>query len=395
MSVKVTKSNGNIGGLIADDDGTVGIIMTGATEGTVTAGTPFLVTNKAGIEVLSLTTANNALAVKFFNEVIAETALLGLNEFKLYVLLVASTTTVDDMCDVSNNSGAKKLVDFANGAIRHLFALSNDTLVYPSGTGLTTDNGINEDCYTAITNMKALIASYAALPNNWPMRGCVGGTSFTGTATDVTDQTENTANTVQLIIGDTVSGDGCALGIVAGRRMALPVQRKLSRVKNGPISSTTAFIGSTSADAYLSTSTLTGKGIVTFKKITNYTGFYFTGDNTCCPTTDDYHVYPRGSVIDKAHRIIVDVYNNEIDDEVDTNDDGTIDAGAAKTLQTLMETAGKENMVAFNNCKEVNANVSTSQNVATSGTVGIEVNVKGRDYQSKFDVTVGLKPVTS
>lgn len=392
--VTVALGNGSLGGAIASADGAMGIIMTGATEGTATAGTPFLVTNEAEITALALTTGNNPLAVKFFTNFLAETKLLGVNQFELYVILVTTATKVNTMCSSSNANGVVKLINFANGKIKIVAAVSNDTLVYPGGTGLTTTAGINADCYTAITNLQATLASYAALPYNWPMRGIVGCTSFTGTASDLTDITANTTNRVMAFIGDTASGDGCAMGLVMGRLAAIPVQRKISRVKDGPVSSTTAYIATTAAESYASTTTITGKGFNTFKTITNKNGYYFTGDQTACATTDDYHFMCRGRVIDKAHRIIVEVYNNEIDDEVDTNDDGTIDANSAKSLEAKAETAGKTNMVALDNCKEFNVTVDPDQNVDATSTIGINANVKGKGYSTTFNVNLGFKPTT-
>lgn len=51
-NVNITLENGALGGTIATADGTVGLVCTGATESTVTVGTPFLVSNLTAIQVL-------------------------------------------------------------------------------------------------------------------------------------------------------------------------------------------------------------------------------------------------------------------------------------------------------------------------------------------------------
>lgn len=393
MSVTVNIANGAIGGVPATSDGCIGIIMTGETEGEVTAGTPFLVTNEAEITALDLTTGNNPLAVKILGELVQEAKAQGVNEFQVYVQLMTDTVTVDDMVDVSNANGAVKLINYANGKIKVLFAISDDTLVYPGAVGLTTTNGINADCYTAITNAQALCVSYAALPKNWPMRAVIGCTSFTGTASSLTDITANTTNRVLAFIGDTESGDGCALGILAGRIIAVPVQRKVSRVLDRAVSNTTAYIATTTADQYTTTSTITGKGFVTWLARTGYNGFFFSSDKTACATTDDYTFLSRGRVIDKAHSIVVQTYNEQIDNEVFVNADGTIDANSAKQLQTSVERNINLAMTANQNITGVTAVVSTTQNVVSTSTVAISVRVDGVGYSSAFNIDLGFTPV--
>lgn len=388
----VTLGNGNIGGLVATSDGTIGICMTGVTEGTVVAGTPFLVTNKAAITALGLTTATNPTASKFFSELVAEAKKQGVNEFNVYAMLVSSSQTVADMADESNADGLVKLIDFANGKIRVVAVLGDDSVIYQNPPALDTTNGINEDCYTAASNMQTLLAGYAALPTQWPMRGVVGCTSFNDDATDLTDMTQSDFNRVSMFIGDTESGDGCALGILMGRILAIPVQRKISRKRSGSISSTTAYVGTTSADIYTSSSTISDRGFITWRTFTNTNGFFFTPDRTASPTTDDYHFLCRGRTIDKAHVIVYAVYAEEVDEDVLTNDDGTIDANVAKTLEAECEKQLKLGMIAQRNITSADAFVDTTQNVVSTGSLDINVQVGGKGYLSNLNITLGYAP---
>jgi len=387
--VHISESNGNIGGLIATSDGTVGIVMTGATEGTVTAGTPFSVGSATDITALGLTNTNNAAAVKFFADFLAESANQNINQFKLFVLLVASTMKVNQMADNTNANGAKKLMDYAAGKIRVIAVMSNDTLVYPGGTGLTQVGGINDDCYTAIANLQTLCAAYATAQK--PCRGIVAGTSFNGTAANLIDQTANTKNKVLCLIGDTVSGTGCALGVLLGRIAAIPVQRKISRVKDGAIQSTTAFISTTSADVYASTEAIYDKGFVTFRQFASKTGFYFGGDQTCSATTDDYHLFCRGRVSDKARVLGYAVLVNEIDDEVLTVAGGQIDPGYAKWLESLVVNQLKLQMVAVGNCSAVDAFVDPAQNIVSTSQLNMVLKIRPVGYNSDIEVVLGYE----
>lgn len=382
MSVQIILGNGSIGGTIATADKTAGLLITCATEGTVTAGTPFLLTTANDVAALGLTTATNPLAVKVLNEIVAELQAQGVNTFALFVMPLASTVTIAQMVDLAQTNNAVKLVNYANGRIKLLCAIT-------AASSPTVTAGINGDCYTAITNLHALCNSYAELPKNWPMRGMIACTHFSGVVADLTDLTQNTTNRVMAFIGDTVSGNGCAVGVALGRWMAIPVQRKISRVLDGPVSNTTAFIGTVAADQFTGTATIESKGFVTFKSITGNNGFFFTSDQTASKTTDDYHFLCRGCVVDKAHSILVAVFNLETDNEVDTNADGTIDANSAKQLQTSGKRNIDRNMTANKNITSCTVNVDATQNVQATSQVNMQCKLQGKGYTSKFVIQLG------
>lgn len=387
-SATVTLQNGNIGGRVADNDRVMCICMTGATEGTVVAGTPFLVSNPAAITALGLTEGNNPLAVKYFDKYVKEAEDKGIAQFQLYVLLVSNTMTINQMANVTNDQGAKKVLDFAKGNARIIAVLSDDTAVYDGDPAIDTTNGINADCYDAMNELQTLCNSYATA--NTPLRGIVGCTSFTGDATDLTELPEGAKNRVMMVIGDSESGNGCDLGTVMGRLAAIPVQRKISRVKDGPIQSTTAFIGATSADVYADTQTIVTRGFVTFKKFPNKAGFYFTGDYMATDDTDDYNTMSRGCVIDKAHALLYATYVEEIDEEVNVNDDGTIDANYAKYLEGLGTNAINLNMVALRNCASVRIFVDPTQNVVTTNEVAISAEITPVGYSHSIPIKLGF-----
>src|ERR1044072_4549048 len=114
--VKIVLQNGTLGSIVQTADGIAGIMLTGASEGDIDAGTPFVITSLTDAENQGLSEAGNPFAYKqireFYNEA-GEGALL-------YVLLVANTVTVASMADNTNANGAKKLLDYAGGKIRVL-----------------------------------------------------------------------------------------------------------------------------------------------------------------------------------------------------------------------------------------------------------------------------------
>ncbi|MBA3828688.1 MAG: hypothetical protein H0X33_07110 [Taibaiella sp.] len=290
-NVNITLANGTLGQTLQTADGVAGIVLTGATEGTVTAGTPFTIQSLANAQALGLTQTNNAYALKHIQEYFNEAG----NGATLYVLIVPNTLKVTNVCDQTNVNGAVKLLNYAGGVIRLLGIAIDDTQV---GT-ITVTNGLNADVYTALASMQAMATTYFG--QQTPFRAVIGGTSFSGTATALTNQTTNASNRVSIVIGDTIStGPNAAVGLLLGRLSAIPVQRKVSRVKTGQLTTLAAYINGTDAAKYTSTATVHDRGYITFRTFSGKSGYFFTGDDTCKAATDDYNVLARGRVIDKA-----------------------------------------------------------------------------------------------
>jgi len=296
---------------------------------------------------------------------------------------------VNMIADKTNANGAIKLLNFAAGKIKVLGILTDDTAVYTGGTGLSQTHSINDDVYTAASNMQLLAAQFFA--QETPFRAVIGGTSYNGTATGLTDGTTMSNNRVAILIGDTVSGNGAAVGLLLGRLAVIPVQRKISRVKTGALTNTTAYIGTVLAEQYTDTSVLNDKAFITFRTFPNKSGYYFTGDPTRTATTDDFDTVARGRVIDKAHILAYAVYVNEVDDEVPVNADGTLNAGYCKYLEQQIINQINLLMTANNEISAVDAFVDPAQNVLATNTVNVVLKITPVGYSTEINVTLGFK----
>jgi hypothetical protein len=388
MAVNITIGNGNLGNALPNTDGVAGIILTGASEGSIVIGTPFLITTMNDVIQAGMTSDNNPYAYKQLQDLFNELTAQGVVSCMLYIMLVATTQTIALISDKTNANGAIKLLNFAAGSIRLLAAATDDTQVYNVDSPVSNTNGINADVYTAINNMQAL--GQQSFLQQAPFRAVLGGTSFSGTASGLTSQLTSANNRIGTVIGDTQSGAGAAVGITLGRLMAIPVQRKISRVLNGAISSLTAFIGTVSADQYDQQSVITSKGFITLQTIIGKAGFYFTGDPTCTAPTDDYDIIARGRIIDKAQIIAYNYFVNEQDDEVPVNTDGTLDAGYAKTLEQGIVNAINTNMTANGNIDSVTAYVDTTNNVQATGNINATLALTVPGYAGTINVKLGF-----
>ncbi len=66
------------------------------------------------------------------------------------------------------------------------------------------------------------------------------------------------------------------------------MQRKISRVRNGALTNTVAYVGAVTVEtAGGSLGVIAGKGFITFKTYPNVSGYYLSGDGTCSATMDD------------------------------------------------------------------------------------------------------------
>ena len=387
--VNITIGNGNLGSALQTNDGVVGMVLTGSTGDTYTLGTPIMITSYA--EALAvLTVTNNAFALRQISDFYS---VPGTNGAELYLMLVADTLTVQNMCDLTNSNGAIKLLNFAAGAIKVLGCMSDDTIV----TVASITAGINPACYLAIVKMQALASQFQAA--QMPFRGIIGGTSYNGTVGSLTAINSGTTNNrVQMLLGDIEPSSGysggkaACLGFELGLLATLPVQRKISRVKNGPLSGVTeAYVGTHTVEAAGSDiATIAGKGFVTIQTKPQSSGYFFTGDPMCTATTDDFASMVNGRVIDKAQIIAYQVFMVDEDDEVPVAPDGTIDPSYAASLQNSINKAYKTNLIANNNASAATSLVALGQNVVGTGDVAVTLSIQPESYATTINITLGL-----
>lgn len=379
-TVNILRLNGALGGLLNSEDGVMGAILTGASEGAVVSGTPFLVNSFASFTALGVTVGGaNAWAYRQVKEFYDEAG----DGVELYLLIVPGTMTVAQMCDVTNANGAVKLLDFAAGRIRVLGAMAD-----PAGFTVTVTNGLDANVHLAVAKMEALAVAYAA--KQFPFWGIVGGTSFGGTATALTDYTLSNNDYTSVLIGDTVSGANACMGALLGRISIIPVQRKVSRVKSGALRSTTAFIGTIAADKYTATATIHDRGYITLRSVPRKNGFFFTGDPTCTATTSDYSFGARVRVMNKLQMIAFATFIEEVDGEVPIEEDGKIEAGFAAYLQQQVLNQLKFLMVANANISSASCFVDPNQNVLATNKITIVLKAVPVGYASNIEVKLSF-----
>lgn len=381
-NVKILIQNGQLGGLIAFAEGVSGIIGTGvAVSGKIGLVDPRTVFNLDDAKAIGITLVDNPAMyrqVKEFYDI------PGNKGQELNVMLLADTVKLSDMVDKTNTTGVVKLLDFAQGRIRLLTAYFKA----PVGYVLVTTNGIDADVYTAITKGQALASDYA--DNIMPFRLMLEGREFTGSSTALTDLNSLTNNRVAVVIGGTANDKSCSVGLALGAAATLPVQRKISRVKNGGLPITAAYIGTSTVEAYSGVGAIHDKGFITIRKFPTLGGYFFNSDHTAAGATDDYSKFARGRVIDKAHVLTYGVYVQEVDDDVILIAAGKLDPGGITYLERKIEDQIKLAMVANKECSGVTAYIDPNQNVGSTDKLQVVLNLRSVGYLGNIEVKLGL-----
>ncbi len=387
-TVNITLANGQLGATLQTNDGITGMVLTGITDtGGYTAGTPLLVTSLANLTVQGITESANPFAWRQVKEYYDEAGAGA----QLYLMLAPPTMKVSDMADHTNANGAKKLLNFAQGKIKVLGIMSDDAAVATTLTITTTvTHGLNQEVYNAATNMAVLASDFFAAQK--PFRAVIGATSYNNNAASLTDLTAGTTNNrTAVLLGDTGTGIAACLGLLLGRISAIPVMRKVSRVRTGALSNIAAYLGTGALEGVLAdAATIADKGFITWLMYPNVAGYFFSGDDTCSAVTDDYHYLAHGRVIDKAHILAYTTFVQEVDDEVPVNTDGTLDAGFCKWLGQQIINQINNTMTAGKEISSVDCLIDPAQNILSTNQLNVVLKIVPVGYATDIEISLGF-----
>lgn len=380
--VSIILDNGAIGGAVQTDDGVCALIGNGeAVTDKIQLADPRVVFNLQDAIDIGISEADNPAMYKQVKEFYDEA---GPNT-ELYVMIVSDAVNQATMNDNTEALGVKRLIDYSQGRVKFYGSFHA-----PSGsyTPDTTD-GIDADVLAAVTNAQVLCEAYYTLQQ--PLRAVVHGYAFQGVAADVPDLRARTDNRVGVVLGSSADDDTAGIGAYLGRLAKVPVQRKASRVKDGAIRGwTEAFVGEDAVEDFSALGLLHDKGYIVPRTFPTRSGYYWSGDASCSPLTDDYAFLARGRVIDKAQRIAYAVYVNEIDDEVPVDiETGQLDSGFVKYMEGLVEQ--QISAVMADEISGVVVVIDPDQNVISTNKTQVELRIIPVGYQSEIEVLLGFQ----
>jgi hypothetical protein len=365
-------------GLVAEtNDNTCGLILPGvAVANKLTLNTPYSIYSLDGAKDLGLDGAGNEVAYRHITEFYA---VAGAGK-KLWIIVVPVATKLSQSVDGAvTGCPAKLLLNAAQGEI---VALG----VTASADGGTTIDGLDSEVYTAMLKGQLLADEYQA--RIMPFVCVIEGRKLTSPSALRNLGTE-TKYRQAIVLASTKNDGSASVGLVLGEIAALPVQRKISRVKNGSLPIEQAYLSDGVAIRDREDlNTAHDKRFIVMRTFPNKSGFFFGGDPTATSQTDDLNIIARIRTIDKAMKIAYNTYVEEIDDDVELNDDGTLHEAVAAYLKDKIET--QVNGAMAGEISKFTATVDTGINIASGAEQVIYLDIVPRGYLTNIRVVLGF-----
>jgi hypothetical protein len=393
-NVTIEQTNGNLGRIEPQTDGTTLLVCTGSTVGSITAGTvagPFL--TLAEVETAGITaaydTANDLLAHQHVKDFYAN-APAGT---ELYILLLAATVTMTQALDKTLNHVAKAVRDTGDKVrLIGIGRIPNEADTYT--------NQFETDLSTAVAKAQELRNYLFEAPYHTPVQIVIEGRNWQGNAGSSKDNHLFAANRVSIVISqdsvvaakDAAFAKYAHVGLAVGVLARDQVQRNIGRVKSGPIAVDAPSLSNGTLIAATDAATLealNAKGYIFLRRHSGLEGVYFNDDHTCAPLTDDYCKIAHGRVMDKASRIARTVYLQELNDDIELDAaTGKLPVSVCKNFQAIINTAIDARMTSRGEISAVTSYVNPAQDVAATDLVEVELNIRkrgtGRYYNAKL-----------
>jgi len=365
-------------GLVAEtNDNTVAMILPGvAVVGKIALNEPKAIYSTDGANELGINATSNADAYRHITEFYA----IAGTGAKLWIMLVAATTKLSAMVDSTLEvCPAKLILNAANGEIAALgIAASTD--------GGATVDGLDSEVKTARTKGQVLAMDYLA--KIMPFVLVVEGRKMTD-ADALANLHEETNYRTGTALYSSKNDQSASVGSVLGQLAAIAVQRKISRVKNGSIPVTTAYL----SDGLPITGredlgTIHDKGYIIARQFPGRAGYYFNGDFTATSAIDDLNGFARIRTIDKALKIAYNTYVEELDDDVEVNEDGTLHPSVAGYLKEKIEKQVKDAMKG--EISNFTAQIDLTIDILSGNAQKIYLNITPKGYLNPIEVVLSF-----
>lgn len=388
--VKIQFLNGLLGTVGESADGLLALICgASAVAGKLALNSLYEVRSMADLAELGVTAQNNAVLYKHCKEFYDEAG----SGTKLILYPVATATTATDICDYTKTAEgyARDLITRANGSLRGIGIAGVDSGVSESGS-----DGLDPDVFTALEKGQQL-TEWATEELYAPLFIVLEGRLYDASA-PLGDLTVETYNRCIVAIGDTVADStGAAVGALLGRIASIPVQRNIGRVKDGSLFPLEMYVGTKKVEESSSViASIFDKGYIVPRKHVGRSGYFYADDPMACVPTDDYAHLANRRVIDKAYRIAYDTMLNELLDEIDLNEDGTMQHAVIKSWQQTLENAINRQMTANGELSASDGEgcqvyINEKQNVASTSKIELTLKVRPHGYARYIDVNLGFQ----
>lgn len=388
--VKIQFLNGQLGTVGESADGLMALICGAkAVADKLVLNSVYEVRSMDDLAELGVTQENNAVLYKHVKEFYDEAE----SGTKLVLYPVDEDDTATNICDYLNTGAgsARDLITRQNGALRGIGVAGVDM-----STDANSDEGLLPDVFTALPKAQQL-AEWATKELYAPLFFVIEGAGY-DSSNDLKDLSVESYNRCAVLIGDTEDSVGAAVGTLLGRIASIPVQRNIGRVKDGALFPLEMYVGAKKVEECSSEiAGIFDKGYIVPRKHVGRSGYYFADDQMACMPTDDYAHLANRRVIDKAYRIAYDTMLEELLDELELNEDGTLQHAVVKSWQQTLTNAINRQMTAngeLSSDAEGNGCVcyiDAKQNVVSTSRIVVTLKVRPHGYSRYIDVNLGFQ----
>ena len=187
------------------------------------------------------------------------------------------------------------------------------------------------------------------------------------------------------------------MGLFAGRLASIPVHRNAGRVKDGPLKyeGTLCLESEPIASVFMVEDYHDARCIVP-RQYVGLSGYYYTDDPTFVKETDDYAHLTARRTVDKAYRIAYRTLVQFMLDEIEVNEDGTMQNGVLKSWQQAVENAINREMTAKGELSATDGEgcvcfIDPKQNVLATSRIELTLKVRPYGYARFIDVNLGFQ----
>jgi hypothetical protein len=392
--VKINYLNGLLGAAPESQDGLLMLCVIGAAavSDTFALGTPYRIVRPGDLKPLGVTSTANARLVELVDQFYGEAE----EGTPLYILGLANTYTMTTACNHLDGP-LTAIIAGLHGVLRGIIVAEQ------SSASPTVTEGLDPDVFTALPKAQDL-ADYAASHFYSPIFVILEGRAYAG-ASSLRDLSSSAYNRVGIFIGDTKVGGtagspastkNAAVGVLAGRIASVPVQRNIGRVADGPLSPDSFYLGAALVDDVMDdVETIYGKGYITPRIFYGQDGYFFNDDRLACAASDDYAHLTARRTVDKAARIAYLTLLQYLLDEIEVNNDGTMQAPVLKSWQASVEGAINRQMGAQGELSLVDGSgcvcfIDPAQNVLSTSKVRATLRVRPYGYARDIEVDLGF-----
>lgn len=372
--VTVLYQNGKLLQDVAALDGIGAIIGTGTSA--LLLGVPRIVFSLADAILQGYTLAAEPAMYRHLEEFYRE---VGVNQ-ELHIMIVPDTMTLAQMVDNTNVNGAIKLTINAPGRIRLLTCFRIPPVSYVAGG----PNFIDADVVAALPLSR--VFALARLAELSPLRILIEGRVQNFLAANTLTPTASTNGFAGVVLGGSLNNGSASVGLALGRAVKYGAEVKLGKVANGPLTIPQVFIGNRLLKDVTNLVALHASGFITFITHPQKAGFFFGIDRMC--SVDDYRLLAYGRIVDKAAVIAAAVYVEQLEDEVDTEENGNIASYVVSDLEKQIEQ--QINVAMGAQISNIQALINPAQNIINTSRFVIKLRVQPKGYKSFIDVELGL-----